>query len=92
MGIDPMLSVVRIDAAPGVAAESFSLSAEADGFFVLAGQVELTLGDRSLTGGPGTWMAAAPGEAHALRSAGDERASILNVRAPDAGFAETLRR
>jgi hypothetical protein len=42
--------------------------------------------------GPGTWMAAAPGKPHALANAGDERASILNVRAPDAGFAETLRR
>jgi quercetin dioxygenase-like cupin family protein len=92
LGIDPLLSVVRIDAAPGVGAESFSLSAEVDAFFVLAGDGELTLGDRSLTGGPGTWMAAAPGETHALVAAGDERASILNIRAPDAGFADTLRR
>jgi quercetin dioxygenase-like cupin family protein len=92
LGVDPRMSVVTIDAAPGVGVESFSLSAEIDGFFVLAGEVELTLEDRTLTGGPGTWMAAAPGESHALRSAGNEPASVLNVRAPDAGFAETLRR
>jgi mannose-6-phosphate isomerase-like protein (cupin superfamily) len=84
--------VVRIDAAPGVEADPFSLSGEVDGFFVLAGIVDFTLGDRSLTGGSGTWMAAAPGELHALGNAGDERASILNIRAPDAGFADTLRR
>jgi quercetin dioxygenase-like cupin family protein len=75
-----------------VAVEPFSLSGEADGFFVLGGEVELTLGDRRLTGGPGTWMAARPDELHAVANVGDGPASILNVRAPDAGFGATLRR
>jgi len=92
LGEHPLISTVLIDAASGVAAPPFSMSGEVDGFFVLAGEVELTLGDQVLTGGPGTWMVAAPGESHALRNAGDGPASILNVRAPDAGFVETLRR
>jgi quercetin dioxygenase-like cupin family protein len=48
------------------------------GFFVLDGEVEFTLGGGSLTGGPGTWMAAAPGEVHSVRG----QARVLNVRAP----------
>jgi quercetin dioxygenase-like cupin family protein len=78
LGNHALLAAARIDAA----ADPVSVSAGVDGFFVLGGEVELTLGDRTLTGGPGTWMAAAPGETHAVRNLGDERANVLNVRAP----------
>jgi mannose-6-phosphate isomerase-like protein (cupin superfamily) len=77
----PLLTAVkRIDAG----GEPLSLPSEVDGFFVLEGEAEFTLGDSGLSGGPGTWMAAAPGEVHAVRG----RARVLNVRAP----AETFRR
>jgi hypothetical protein len=47
-----------------------------DAFFVLEGAVE--------------FVAAAPGARHGFRP--ESRIRLLNIRAPDAGFAEMLRR
>jgi quercetin dioxygenase-like cupin family protein len=85
-GLDPGLVVVSnsgalhplLSLATNSATEATSPADVMGGFFVLDGEVEFTLGERSLTGGPGTWMAAAPGEAHAVRG----QARVLNVRAP----------
>jgi quercetin dioxygenase-like cupin family protein len=72
-GAHPLLSAVALDAGT----EPISRADGVNAFFVLEGEAAFTLGERSLTGGPGTWMAAAPGEVHAVGG----RASVLNVRA-----------
>ena len=63
-----------------------------DSFFVLEGEVEFTVGEDVVLTGPGTWVAAPPGSRHGFRNGGSGRARVLNVHAPDAGFAESIRR
>jgi len=62
-----------------------------DSFYVLDGEVEFTLGDSTLQAGPGTLVAAPPGVVHGFRTRGPGRARILNLHAPDRGFAESVR-
>jgi quercetin dioxygenase-like cupin family protein len=73
-GAHPLLSATTLDAG----AEPISRADEVNAFFVVEGEAELNLGGRTLTGGPGTWMVAAPGEVHAVRGS----ASVLSLRAP----------
>ena len=64
-----------------------------DAFYVLAGELELTLGAerRVVTGGPGTFAAAPPDTAHTFRNASAETVVFLNVHAPSSGFGDHLR-
>jgi quercetin dioxygenase-like cupin family protein len=61
-----------------------------DSFYVLAGTVELQVDDQEVVAGPGTFVAATPGVAHAFTS-GPEGARLLNVHAPSTGFHDRLR-
>jgi quercetin dioxygenase-like cupin family protein len=63
-----------------------------DAFYVLEGTVEFTLGDQSVQAGPGTFVAVPPGTVHGFFNPGPARARVLNFHAPDAGFADWLRR
>jgi quercetin dioxygenase-like cupin family protein len=63
-----------------------------DAFYVLAGEVRLTLGESEEPAPAGTWIAAPPGVRHGLRGTGPGRAHLLNVHAPDTGFSASLRR
>ena len=62
-----------------------------DSFYVVDGEVEFTQGDEIVTRRPGDFFAAPPGTRHGFRPANDSRARVLNVHAPDAGFADSLR-
>ncbi|HEY3185433.1 MAG TPA: cupin domain-containing protein [Gaiellaceae bacterium] len=62
-----------------------------DAFYVLEGEVEFTLDDGTVRAGPGTFVAAAPGTLHGFRTNGPGRARVLNLHAPDAGFADSIR-
>jgi quercetin dioxygenase-like cupin family protein len=61
-----------------------------DSFYVLDGTVELQLGDEKIVAGPGSFVAAPPGVAHAFMT-GPNGARMLNVHAPSTGFHERLR-
>jgi quercetin dioxygenase-like cupin family protein len=63
-----------------------------DAFYVLEGEVEFTLESGVVTAGPGTLVAAPPGTLHGFGTRGPGRARLLNLHAPDAGFAESVRR
>ena len=64
-----------------------------DSFYVLDGEVEFTLESGVVTAGPGTLVSAPPGTLHGFGDAAARaRAPLLNVHAPDSGFAESLRR
>jgi quercetin dioxygenase-like cupin family protein len=41
--------------------------------------------------GPGTWLSAPPGARHGFRNGGSGWARVLNIHAPDAGFAGSIR-
>ena len=60
-----------------------------DSFFVLDGEVEFLLGDRTERVGAGTYFAAPPNVTHGFRPVGPAR--LFNLHAPDAGFAERAR-
>lgn len=63
-----------------------------DSFFVLEGEVELTLGDRVARAGPGAWAGAPPEARHGFAGSDTQRTRLLNVHAPDAGFTASIRR
>jgi quercetin dioxygenase-like cupin family protein len=63
----------------------------ADAFYVLEGEVEFALEDGPVRAGPGTFFAAPPGTLHGFRTNGPGRARVLNLHAPDAGFADSIR-
>ncbi|HEX2432762.1 MAG TPA: cupin domain-containing protein [Gaiellaceae bacterium] len=60
-----------------------------DSFFVLDGEVEFLLGDRTARVGAGTYFAAPPNVTHGFRPVGPAR--LFNLHAPDAGFAGRAR-
>jgi mannose-6-phosphate isomerase-like protein (cupin superfamily) len=62
-----------------------------DSFYVLAGEIEFTIGDEILRAGPGTFVAAPPGVSHGFRNPGPGRARFLNIHAPAAGFVARVR-
>ena len=62
-----------------------------DAFYVLEGELELTLGRETLRAGPGTSVAVPPGIVHGFTSSAPATTRYLNVHAPDAGFAAYLR-
>jgi quercetin dioxygenase-like cupin family protein len=62
-----------------------------DSFYVLAGEAEFTVGDEVFRAGPGSFVAAPVGVRHGFRNAGDGELRLLNVHAPNVGFAARMR-
>jgi quercetin dioxygenase-like cupin family protein len=64
-----------------------------DAFYVLEGEVELSLGPEQqiVRATPGTFAAAPPDVVHTFRNASDATAVFLNIHAPSMGFGEVLR-
>ena len=58
-----------------------------DSFYVLEGEAEFTVGDEVVRATPGTFVAAPPGLVHGFRRVGDVDLRVLNVHAPNTGFA-----
>jgi mannose-6-phosphate isomerase-like protein (cupin superfamily) len=63
-----------------------------DSFYVLDGEAEFMVGDETLRLGPGSYVAAPVGVPHGFRNAGDGELRMLNIHAPNVGFAQGLRR
>jgi mannose-6-phosphate isomerase-like protein (cupin superfamily) len=62
-----------------------------DSFYVLEGEAEFTFGDEVFRATPGSYVAAPVGVRHGFRNAGDGELRLLNVHAPNVGFAQRLR-
>ena len=64
-----------------------------DAFYVLEGELELTLGaERTVvTALPGTFAAAPPDTLHTFRNASDETVILLNLHVPSSGFGDHIR-
>ena len=60
-----------------------------DSFYVLEGEVDFVAGDETVRLGPGSYFAAPISVRHGFRPAG--RVRLLNLHAPDAGFAGRAR-
>ena len=63
-----------------------------DAFYVLAGEAEFRVGDDTFRAEPGSFVAAPPGVVHGFRNSGTTELRLLNVHAPNVGFADDLRR
>ena len=88
----PELEVVELHFGPefeGV--EPHSHADQVDSFYVLEGEAEFTVGGEVFRAPPGTYVAAPAGVVHGFRSAGDVDLRILNVHAPNTGFARRFR-
>ncbi|MDQ2911443.1 MAG: cupin domain-containing protein [Actinomycetota bacterium] len=64
-----------------------------DAFYVLEGELELSLGPelKTVNAVPGTLAAAPPDVVHTFRNASDATAIFLNVHAPSMGFGDHIR-
>ena len=92
-GVLPDLSVFEMTFAPefeGV--DPHTHDNLVDAFYVLDGQVEFVVGDDVRRAGPGSFLAAPPGARHGFSNPGPEPLRVLNIHAPDAGFADRLKR
>jgi mannose-6-phosphate isomerase-like protein (cupin superfamily) len=63
-----------------------------DSFYVLEGELELTIEGSGHTVGPDTLASVPHGVRHTFAHRGGGKARVLNVHAPDGGFADFLRR
>jgi quercetin dioxygenase-like cupin family protein len=87
----PQLSLVEIEFDGSFEVSPHEHDDHADSFFVADGAVEFTVGEDTVVLRPGEFFAAAPGTRHGFRSADGRPARVLNLHAPDAGFAEWIR-
>ena len=64
-----------------------------DAFYVLEGELELSLGPEPTTRAaePGTFVAAPPGVVHTFRNASDATVVLLNFHVPSSGFGDHIR-
>lgn len=86
----PEISLLEFTLQPGGGVSPHFHKGHSDSFYVLAGEVELHVGDEIVDGTPGTYVLAPPNVVHWFRNAGDEPARILNLHTPG-GFAEYRR-
>ena len=89
----PELEVIELRFGPDF--EGVDLHAHADhvdSFYVLEGEAEFTFAGDVFCAGPGSYVAAPVGVEHGFRNAGAGELRLLNVHAPNVGFAQRLRR
>ena len=67
---------------PGFHATEHHHPAEEEFFFVLEGELEVMIGDRTVVGGPGTFAYAPPGCTHAFRPYGGKACKVLHWNSP----------
>jgi quercetin dioxygenase-like cupin family protein len=88
----PQLEVIELRFGPDFeGVEPHAHQDHVDSFYVLEGEAEFTVGEDVFRAGPGFWVAAAIGVRHGFRNAGDGELRMLNVHAPNVGFAQRLR-
>ena len=88
----PQLEVIELRFGPDF--EGVELHAHedhVDSFYVLEGEAEFRFDDEVFPAGPGSFVAAPVGVRHGFRNAGDGELRLLNVHAPNVGFAKRLR-
>jgi quercetin dioxygenase-like cupin family protein len=88
----PEFEVIEMSFEPGwEGVEPHSHGDHVDSFYVLQGEVEFLIEDRTIRGGPGTYVAVPQGVVHGVRNPGPGRIRVLNIHAPDVGFIERIR-
>lgn len=89
----PELEVIELRFGPDFeGVEPHSHADHVDSFYVLEGEAEFVVDGEVVRAGPGTYVAAPAGVVHGFRNAGDDELRLLNVHAPNTGFADRMRR
>jgi mannose-6-phosphate isomerase-like protein (cupin superfamily) len=89
----PGLEVVELRFGPDFeGVEAHEHDDHVDSFYVLAGEAEFLVGDEVVHAGRGSFVAAPAGLSHGFRNVGAGELRLLNVHAPNVGFAGRLRR
>ena len=76
------IAVVRLRCAPGAAPGPGSLPGHVVSFYVLAGELTLSAGERELRAPAGSWAQVPAGVTHAVSAAGDEPVELLSIWTP----------
>jgi mannose-6-phosphate isomerase-like protein (cupin superfamily) len=88
----PELEVIEVRFGPDFeGVKPHEHSDHVDSFYVLEGEAEFLVGDETVRAGPGSYVAAPIGVRHGFRNAGDGELRMVNVHAPNTGFAKRLR-
>jgi quercetin dioxygenase-like cupin family protein len=88
----PQYEVIELQFGPDFeGVDPHSHSDHVDSFYVLEGEAEFFVAGETFRAGPGSWVAAPIGVEHGFRVAGDSVLRMLNVHAPNVGFAQRLR-
>jgi mannose-6-phosphate isomerase-like protein (cupin superfamily) len=88
----PELEVIELRFGPDFeGVEAHSHSDHVDSFYVLEGEAEFLMGEETVRVGAGSYVAAPIGVVHGFRNVGDGELRMLNVHAPNTGFAVRLR-
>jgi quercetin dioxygenase-like cupin family protein len=87
----PQVSLLEIEFDASFSVDPHTHDDHVDSFYVVDGAVELVRGEETVVLHPGEFLAAPPGTRHGFRSADGRPARILNLHAPDAGFADSIR-
>jgi mannose-6-phosphate isomerase-like protein (cupin superfamily) len=85
------LDAVEIDCEPGFGPNPHVHDREVDSFYILAGELDFTLGGEVVRAGPGMFVSAPPGVRHGFKNPGPDRARFLNTHTPADGFIDSLR-
>ena len=89
----PELEVIELRFGPDFeGVDPHSHADHVDSFYVLEGEAEFVMGGETLRVGPGAYVAAPIGVVHGFRNVGDGELRLLNVHAPNVGFAGRLRK
>ena len=68
-----------------------TLANKVDSYYVLEGEAEFSVEGETFVAGPGSYVSAPIGVSHGFRNAGGGELRLLNVHAPNTGFAQRLR-
>lgn len=90
MAARPELSLLELTMEPGATIAPHVHRGHSDAFYVLEGEVELQVGEQTVTAPAGSFVLSPPGVVHALRNPGSEPARLLNLHTPG-GFVEYRR-
>jgi mannose-6-phosphate isomerase-like protein (cupin superfamily) len=88
----PALEVIELRFGPDFeGVDPHTHSDHADCFYVLEGEAAFHLDGETVMAGPGSFVAAPIGTVHGFRNAGGGELRLLNIHAPNVGFAQRLR-